>query len=169
MPDRIRDWGLDEKQFAAELAGRSGGNFMYLVHILNDIAEGLLSKATVDSIDRLPANLVEYYRRHWRMMRDLNRKRYETFYEPVVCVLAAVHEPVTLMYVAEVTRLEDRQVRDVVGDWRQFLREDPVPGGKPVYRIYHKSFQDFLLEEVGLQRFQRMITAAAVGKIPGLT
>jgi hypothetical protein len=168
MIGRIRDWGLTEEQFGVELGGRSGGNFMYLVHILHDIAEGLLNKTNVDSIEALPATLEEYYRRHWRMMRDLNRRRYESLYEPVVCVLAAVHEPVTLKYVAEVTQLEEWQVKEVVNDWRQFLREDVVPGAKPVYRIYHKSFQDFLAEEVGLERFQRMITRTAVSKIPGL-
>lgn len=168
MTARIREWRIDADQFSASLADRSGGNFMYLVHVLDDIAEGLITRENVNSIDKLPGTLDEYYQRHWRTMRDQNRTRYEKYYEPVVCLLAAVREPVTLRYVAEVTQLDELRVRDVIRDWRQFLHSDPSPGGEAMYRIYHWSFQEFLAKEVGLTRFHRMITRTAVSKIPGL-
>ena len=57
-------------------------------------------------------------------------------------------------------------VKDVLGDWREFLNEEVV-SGKRRYRVYHASFQDFLADEVGLVAYHATIGDSALAKIPG--
>jgi hypothetical protein len=168
MQPALQKWGADEITFAQFFVSRAKGNFMYLVHVLNDIAAGKLSRDNIESMDKLPENLEDYYARHWRMMREMSPSKFERYYEPVVCILAAVREPVTLDYLCELTRLNKKSVMDVIIEWRQFLREDPVPNGPSLFRIYHASFQRFLLDKVGIDKFKEMVRDNAVNKVPGL-
>jgi hypothetical protein len=84
-------------------------------------------------------------------MKSRSIDQWLTLQQPVICVLAAVREPVTVRQVAAFTRgLRPAQVAAVIGDWRPFLRESWVEN-KGRYRLYHTSFQDFLKkkDEVG--------------------
>lgn len=166
MQARIRQWGLDQRNFVDQIAEKSQGNFMYLVHVLQDIRAARLTKENLDNLADLPVGLQEYYSRHWEVMRAADPDRFERLYEPVVCVLAAVREPVSVDKVLGWTKLNRSQVKGVIAEWRQFLNEEKVQG-ELLYRVYHTSFQDFLQEEVGLERFHSMIAQAALDKIPG--
>jgi hypothetical protein len=168
MTARIQAWDVDVDTFIDELTGKSQGNFMYLVHVLEDVRNGSLSPGTLDNVKDLPKGLRAYYQRHWRIMRDLDQDRFERIYEPVLRILATVREPVTLDAVQEWTQVEPARIRDVIRAWRPFLNEHRSDSGEPLYRVYHASFQEFLAEEgVGLKPYHQRIAETALRKIPG--
>jgi hypothetical protein len=173
MEQRITDWGVDEEKFVEVITGKSQGNFMYLVYMLADIRDGRLAKDNIDDIQNLPEGLRAYYLSHWEIMRAQDRDRFERIYEPIVCTLAVVREPVTIAQLMEWTqKLTDVQlspirIKEVIGEWRQFLNESRSGQGEPLYRIYHTSFQDFLRDEVGLTPYHNTIAQTALDKIPG--
>ncbi|MEJ2266777.1 MAG: AAA family ATPase [Anaerolineales bacterium] len=165
MAARLEEWSVDEEEFVDILTSQSQGNFMYLVHVLRDIKEGLLTRANVDNIRKLPQGLREYYQRHWRMMKAQDTARFERLQQPVVCILATVREPVAIDNIAEWTGLGPYEVRQVIDEWQEFLDASEREDGETLYRIYHASFQDFLREEVGLKQYHGMIADSAKKKI----
>jgi hypothetical protein len=168
MVARLAAWGVSAEQFIELICDRSQGNFMYLVHVLNDIRTGQISPATLDKIQRLPKGLRAYYERHWRIMRSQDQARFEQIYEPVLRILATVREPVSIDSVQEWTKIDEARVRDVIREWRPFLNEHRSQADASLYRVYHASFQDFLAEEgMGLKPFHRRIAETALRKIPG--
>lgn len=173
MNARIEEWGEKEEDFIDVIMEKSAGNFMYLVHVLRDIRDGKLTTETVDDIRKLPKGLKSYYQRHWRTMKSQDRDRFENLYEPIVCTLAVVREPVTITQLMEWTDritgvpLDPKRIKDVIRDWREFLNEHKTDNEEPRYRIYHASFQDFLHDEVGLTQYDNNIAQTALDKIPG--
>ena len=166
MSSLMEAWGTAGDEFVEIITDKSEGNFMYLVYVLGDIRDGKLATANLDQIHHLPRGLQAYYRRHWRSMRAQHEERFDTYYEPVVCILATVREPVTIAQVQEWTGLNPARIKMVIDDWREFLNVDES-GAEPLYRIYHASFQDFLKREVGLVPYHERIARTALDKIPG--
>jgi hypothetical protein len=167
MEGRITAWKISREEFVEFLTERSQGNFMYMVHVLEDIRTGELSADSIGNITSLPKGLREYYERHWRSMRAHDVERFERIYEPVLRVLATVREPVTLSALEEWTEVNPARIREVLREWRPFLNETPSSSGDRLFRIYHSSFQDFLAEEGGLTPWHRRIAEVALAKIPG--
>ncbi|TBA29348.1 ATP-binding protein [Rhizobium ruizarguesonis] len=168
MRGALAAWKVSETELADQLTEKSQGNFMYLVHVLEDIRAGRISPETVESVARLPRGLREYYHRHWRTMRDLDQARFEAIYEPVLRFLATVREPVAVSALQEWSKVDPPRIRDVIREWRQFLNEETLPNQERRYRIYHASFQDFLAEEgMGLIPMHRRIAEVALSKVKG--
>lgn len=165
LASQMTRWEIDEEAFLALLVEKSEGNFMYLVHVMRDILDDKQSPEQVQDIHNLPQGLRAYYRRHWSMMRDKDLDRFERYYEPVICILATVLEPVTVAQVSAWTRLDRVRITEVIQDWREFLNEHQEELGPLAYRIYHASFQEFLRDEVGLSRFREIIIDKAFSKI----
>jgi hypothetical protein len=166
----IRRWmaaqALGPEKVTDLLQEKSEGNFMYLYHVLQDID---LERFQGFRPEDLPSGLRDYYRRHWQTMKEHGRELFEKVYEPVVCILAAVREAVSEEQVAKWTKLEPKQVRRVVQDWREFLYEERGKERERLWRIYHTSFQDYLTEEVdpGLRTYHALIarsTLEGIGK-----
>ena len=166
MHERIREWGVEPAAFVTEVTKLSEGNFMYLVHVLPDIAAGRLSRQTVGGIDGLPRGLTGYYKRHWRDMRDADPGRFESLQRPVLCLLAVSREPVTIPQLMEWTSLEPGDIKSVIDDWRKFMNED-ADSQPPRYRLYHRSFAEFLEAEENLRWYHNQIAITALAKIPG--
>jgi hypothetical protein len=165
MTARVAEWGITQEEFVTGMIEKSQGNFMYLVQVLRDICAGKLTAATIDNIYQLPQGLRGYYQRHWRLMRTQDEARFERYYEPTVCYLATAREPVNMEQLVEWTKLPRRQIKDVINEWREFLNVEPGPQGEPLYHVYHASFQDFLKEEVSLDRYHDRIAQNALDKI----
>lgn len=178
MGPRIAGWSLSEGEFVDVLTTRSEGNFMYLVHVLRDIRDGAFTATSIGHVDQLPRGLRDYYRRHWRDMRGVDAEMFRRYEEPVICLLAAVREPVQIPEILAWMRaywerqrwtgsdLNPRTVVDVLNRWREFLNVEGQ-GRESKYRVYHASFQDFLREEVGLDSYHETIDDSALAKIPG--
>jgi hypothetical protein len=169
MEERILEWNVSGIEFVEFITERSEGNFMYLVHVLEDIRTGVLSAHLLNGIQNLPKGLREYYQRHWRMMRAHDVHRFESIYEPVLRILATVREPVSLGSLEEWTEVQPARIREVIREWRAFLNEMPSSDSESLYRVYHASFQDFLAEEgVGLKPSHERIARVALDKITGV-
>ena len=97
-----RGGGSTPAEFA-ESCGAGKGNFMYLVHLLEGIAKG-----TVTTDLRRPggasAGLMDYYKRHWRAMRDPDTKPFERIQRPVVSMLAVSPGAVTAAKISSGSR-----------------------------------------------------------------
>lgn len=165
MSPQIAQWRLSVDDFVAEITRRSEGNFMYLVHVLSDLANGKLAYGSGGA--NLPVGLRDYYRRHWRQMKDRDEHKFLTRQRPVLCFLAVGREPVTIAQIADWTQLDPSAVQGVVAEWHEFL--NVTPGTQPRYRLYHRSFADFLDAEEGLRWYHEQIVEAAMTKIPGFT
>jgi hypothetical protein len=148
MQQRIASWNITDEQFIDTMLQKSEGNFMYLRHVLPAIKAGRFVEGT---LDQLPAGLLGYYRSHWRQMRNRDSSIFDELYQPIVCVLAAVKEAVSIEQAAAFTGMATNKVRDVIKEWREFLYEEFSERRECLYRVYHKSFQDFLREEVDPQ------------------
>lgn len=160
----MRNRKINDGKFVDLMWDKSEGNFMYLRYVLPAIEQGQFSTGT---IDELPHGLLAYYRCHWAQMRQHDVERFEQFYQPVVCVLAAVQEAVSVEQVAEWTRLKSIQVCNVLREWSEFMHTESGPNGGKLYRIYHTSFRDFLQEEVApsLKTYHGIIANATLTKI----
>ena len=166
LRERIQAWDLAPAAFVTELTKLSEGNFMYLVYVLPEIAAGRLNRQTVGGISGLPRGLTGYYRRHWRDMKDADPDSFSTLQRPVLCFLAISREPVTIPQLMEWTHLDPGDIKSVIADWREFLNEDPDKQ-PPRYRIYHRSFAEFLDDEENLRWYHSQIATTALSKIPG--
>lgn len=166
MREQIQAWELESAAFVTEITKMSEGNFMYLVHVLPEIAAGRLSRQTVGGIGGLPRGLTGYYKRHWRDMKDADPNRFSTLQRPVLCFLAISQEPVTIPQLMEWTRLDPGQIKSVIDEWREFLNED-YESQPPRYRIYHSSFSEFLDAQENLRWYHSQIATTALSKIPG--
>jgi len=166
MRQRVADMALDAEGFATTMLELSEGNFMYLVHVLADIAAGRLGSELQSGVKGLPRGLKGYYQRHWRDMKAADQDRFEGVQRPVLCFLAISREPVSVPQLMDWTQLDPAAVTGVIDEWRQFLNEDDDV--KPaLYRLYHRSFAEFLDEEENLQWYHGRIADAALAKIPG--
>lgn len=166
ISEQIQAWGIDSDNFITEITALSEGNFMYLVHVLPEIATGRLGRQAAGGISELPRGLKGYYKRHWRDMKDADPARFTAHQRPVLCFLAICREPVTIPQLMEWAHLELGEVSTVITDWREFLNENS--GTKPPhYRIYHRSFAEFLDAEENLKYYHSLIATAALSKIPG--
>jgi hypothetical protein len=156
MLQRIVSWDITDEQFIETMLQKSEGNFMYLRHVLPAVKAGRFKEGT---LEQLPVGLLAYYQTHWRQMRSQDATIFDTLHQPIVCVLAAVKEAVSIDQVAAFTEITSPKVLNVIKEWFEFLYEEFNEQQQRLYRVYHKSFQDFLRNEVDpqLKTYHRMI------------
>ncbi|MGH3222399.1 MAG: hypothetical protein ACRDPY_27525 [Streptosporangiaceae bacterium] len=147
----IGEHGFDADEFLCHMALKSEGNFMYLHHVLPQIeAGGYLADR---DITQLPAGLTEYYAYQLKRMKGIDEEAWLSWKLPVITVLAAAREPLTVREIALMSGVSNRaRAVAVLKDWLQFLDDAPVTrDGNPVtaYRIFHASFKEFLSRELG--------------------
>jgi hypothetical protein len=162
---RLAEWSIEREEFVGELVARSEGNFMYLTHVLPSIANGVLAREGLDSVDQLPHGLRGYYRQHWRAMRAIDETRFETVQLPVLCVLAISPEPVTVAALSDWAGLPRGRVHTVLREWREFIEDD---GTGRRFRLYHTTFAEFLDEEEDLAYYRALMVQSALARIPRL-
>lgn len=164
----IHDWlraqSLPYSQFEGTLLSKSEGNFMYLHHVLTSIERNELGDTPIDT---LPQGLRAYYQGHWVQMQRTDA-RFVSVVEPVICVLAAVRQPVSMQEISEFTSIDIAQIRPVLRQWREFLYKT-TDADVTRYRLYHGAFQEFLQEDIdpGLKRHHALIADAALTTIAG--
>ena len=119
----------------------------------------------VDELLRFARLQSPFYEQHWRSMKSSDEAEFSSRQRPVLCFLATALEPVSARQLCEWTGLAPGAVRDVIRQWREFLNEEP--GTPPTYRIYHRSFGEFLDAEEELGWYQDQICDAGLAQIPG--
>ena len=144
MTALLRERDLTQFDFVATLREKSEGNFMYLRYVLPAIEEG---RVGADRIDELPKGLMGYYQSHWDKMRGRDAATFVNVNQKIIACLATAHRPITLRFIAKVTKLPVGQVQWTLSEWREFLHESSGSGASE-YRLYHASYRDFLAAQV---------------------
>ncbi|MGA1869177.1 MAG: TIR domain-containing protein [bacterium] len=156
IQQQILTWNVTPEEFIKTILKKSEGNFMYLFHLLPAIKAGRFAEG---KIDKLPDGLFNYYRNHWRQMKIEDEEKFNELYLPVICVLAAVKEAVSIEQIADYTEILPIKINNVIKEWREFLYEI-IHDHHLLYRLYHETFREFLSKEVdpGLKTYHAMIS-----------
>jgi len=154
LRNRVSLWKISEADFTNVLVEKSEGNFIYLYYILPEIRAGRFQKGTVEE---LPKGLLAYYRGHWLQMQIADHEAFTNLYEPMVCILAVVQEPVTIQQLHLWTGKDTSKVQLAINKWREFLKEQKQDG-EVRFRIYHVSFQEFLSTMIDLSKCDELIS-----------
>lgn len=161
----LQSWRLAGPEVAERLANRSEGNFMYVVHVLDDMRRGLLGPGVIHGLDELPVGLRAYYEAHLRILRQRWPARLVPRFDLGIRCLAVMKEPVSAATLAHLTpeNIDTAFAKVVIRQWRQFLNTTRVVsgGGRPPelrYFVYHQSFREFLAQDgIGLQDAGRQV------------
>lgn len=144
---------------------------MYLHVVLDAVLKKQIGLSDVANPDILPSGLMGYYERHWQLMHSPDRAKRRGLQEPVICFLALAKKAVPAEVISEwmndshhFERVDTRDVEDLLDDeWAQFVHKEP--GTPDSYRLYHRSFLEFLEKKVPLNRYGAMMAAAMGDKI----
>ncbi len=154
-------------KFVARLRAASEGNFQYLAYVLADIADRAEGSDPLN-LDHLPAGLQGYYEQFWQHLEQVKveegRDEWKAFYKPLVGLLGAAGEPVTVEWLVDHTGRDEDDVEDALDRWQRFLSREGQGGGEK-WRIVHQSFADFLSDKVDLTATHRRI-AHYYGTVP---
>jgi len=161
LQKRITAWKISEADFINAFVEKSEGNFIYLHYVLPEIAEGRFLKGTVEE---LPQGLQAYYNGHWQQMQIAEPDSFSDLYEPIVCLLAVVQEPVTVGQVHLWTKKDTSRIQLAMDKWREFLKAQKQDG-EIKFRIYHVSFQEFLSTKIDLKKYDQLIAEYYLSKL----
>ena len=114
----------------------SSGNPLYIRLLLNELQRN----ASFDVSD-LPPNLEGFFRRATRFMQKADNKRATA----ILALLSVARRPLHLGEMQQITRIQMREVNNVIEVLRPFLVD---LGG--FYSFYHQSFLDFVVSELVL-------------------
>lgn len=167
MRETFAQWKVKPKEFSEILVRKSENNFMYLVHVLEAIRHARLDRDSLNDIEKLPNGLLDYYERHWRMMDQQLPVEFQALYKPVVCTLGAAKEAVSSRRLASYCGISESDVIKVLSEWREFFNEQPSSQGEVLYRLYHLSFLEFLMQKVSLAPFKSRIADSILKQVPG--
>jgi hypothetical protein len=140
---QIEKWQVSDDDFVKKITDKSEGNFMYLFYVMTDIKEQKLSEDIKDSIHDLPQGLNGYYSKLWDFMEKSYKDRFKEIDEKVIRIIAALHTPASISYIAEISKFPTNTVSEIINLWRNCFNEI-IENNKRHYRIYHRSFYDFL-------------------------
>ncbi|MDM0030118.1 AAA family ATPase [Variovorax saccharolyticus] len=143
VAERLADAGIvaaAAAAFADRLAEHSKRVFLYAVMVLDELLAGSASAAALDSY-ALPEKLAGLY--HGFLNRELGRdeRRWFDTYEPLLGLIAVAQGDG--LRAAQLSRIAGSDVREALRHCKQYLN-GTLPDGP--FRVFHKSFADFLLE-----------------------
>lgn len=154
IAQQLRAQNYSAAEFVRVLQEKSGGVWMYLYYVLDEIQRG--SRHPL-GLDALPNGLVDYYLAYWgdwragRNHRGTGESEWYALYLSLLTTLAAAQEPIpldTLITWAGVNGTQ-YQVRNLVREqWRAFITESKVRGVSH-FALYHTSLRDFLTGKGG--------------------
>ncbi|WP_369166386.1 AAA family ATPase [Streptomyces sp. R28] len=161
LAGRVAAAGLARDAFVTDMVACSQGNFLYVVHVLTDLCDAGPDRAALIDPAALPVGLRNYYRTHWRVMKDRWPDVLADKYETALRCLAVMHEPVPVGAWVDFAPgdVDERVARHVVREWRQFLNtRQSLSYNEPLYAVYHSTFVDFLRAEgPGLEPYERHV------------
>lgn len=157
-------------KFKQKINDASNCNFMYLVLVLPEIADGAYKNIKPNA---LPIRLEGYYRDHLSRMLDLIEKRgYSLKVTEIIYYIYTYKDiAIPVKTLIEKTNIDIDIVLFILMKWRQFFNEDERENQK--YAFYHESYTDFLrksktLKDMGIDliEFKRKAISRIVGDIP---
>lgn len=139
-------------ELADEVAEASGGNFLYLYHLINDIqaeAQAGNFNLLTSYYNPLPKGLDGVYRffltKHLIQAPETTDE-WVLRYAPVLGVLAVAKDYLSSTQIAAFSGVDALYVDRIVGKLQQFLEINATSGDR-FYAIYHGSFADYLLTQ----------------------
>ncbi|MFM6073369.1 MAG: hypothetical protein ACKPB9_17565, partial [Dolichospermum sp.] len=118
VKQQIEKWQVSDGDFVEKITEKSEGNFMYLFYVMTDIKEQKLSEDIKDSIHDLPQGLNGYYNKHWDFMERSYKDRFKEIDEKVIRIIAALHTPASISYIAEISKFPTNTVSEIINLWR---------------------------------------------------
>jgi len=146
---------LADPEFAPRLAGSripapaltehlvelSSGNFLYTRVLLDDIAAG---RQSLDDLDALPRSLDQIF---LGFLSRFTVQEWDDCYRPILGVLAVAAQPLTEGQLSNFTGLGPTRTRQSLGVVGQFLDVGVTGQGQKAFGLFHRSLQDYLLDE----------------------
>jgi WD40 repeat protein len=139
--------GITADAFARALVKKSGGKFLYLVHVLREVASGIIS---VKDPDSLPYGMDRFYEGAFERRFGPDQDKYRKARE-LLEVICAAAEPLSPLELGEILRDTDASVRQIQS---QQLPDFVKLQGKQL-SLDHASLKDWLTlidSETGLAR-----------------
>jgi hypothetical protein len=140
---RLAEAGTDQALFTEQLAQRSGGVWVYLRYVLEEVRLGLRAP---DAIQGLPARLLDYYAdqiRRWKQDPAWNHTLL-----PLLATIGVAGEPLPVTVLARLAGALDvaavRRWCDLTARALLTTTRPPPAGGPLRYEIYHASFREAL-------------------------
>ena len=140
---RLAGVAEERRQALAEtVASRSQGNFLFAYHVLNQIVAAPGNDAVVDDI---PDALEGVYRAFLKRELDATGETWSARFRPLLGTLAVARDgTLTKVHLAGITGLSPAAIDDVLRICREYLLAGDTAAG---LRLYHYSFQEFLLTD----------------------
>jgi hypothetical protein len=161
----LKSWlithNISEQEFSARLTAQSENNFMYLSQILQAIAEGGRSAASIaqgfDSesfeFEQLPPSLEEYYQSHLQKMQSQDLSAVELgVLRCLTTTQANLDSPLknqglSVEAIAQILDEDEYEVEEVLEKWIEFLHQHYIDE-EVHYSLYHSSFRDWLSRQI---------------------
>lgn len=125
--------------FINVIAKKSESNFMYLRHVLPQIANGFYNTGNLET---LPTGLQEYYYNHWQIM-GMTNKHLRSGKIKIIYAMSALRRAASRGIIAKYSKQNEMTVQEVLDGWTEFLHKQE--NIQPIrYRFYHESFINFL-------------------------
>jgi AAA ATPase domain len=160
---RIDAWEVTEQEFIDILAGKSQGNFMYIVYILLSVRLDRLTRAALDDIYQLPGTLQEYYEHHMEIMEQRWPPALMSKHKAAVRCVAAIGLPVSPAMLVDIAGeknlpgVNEHLARTIFREWREFFNSmrDRDHDDEERFYVYHDTFRDFLDSKEPLEPLER--------------
>ncbi len=138
----LKQNSLTEEDLITELNNKSGGNFMYLKHVIDELAKKNSMFSDL-KLSGLPDGLEKYYKWHFEKMKAVTNETLRTKLK-VIYVICESSQPISAEFISSVLKTDD-VVEELLDEWEQFLRVTKKK--RVLYEIYHESFREFLMKK----------------------
>jgi hypothetical protein len=130
-------------ELAAKIAAKSQGNFLFAYHVLN---QALATPGTEVEDVEIPDELDGVYRAFLKRELAATGEQWSARFRPLLGTIAVARgEALTRAHLAGITCLTGAAIDDVLHICREYLLGGDTP--QQGLRIYHYSFQEFLLTD----------------------
>ena len=152
--------GSGDPALATEIAKSSGGNFLYAVHVVDDIVEhGPRARPGAVGMS-LPGDLADVYRRFLDREIAADRNAWRRRFRPVLGALAQSHgDGLTRAHLIRVTGLDPSALDDTLRAVGPYLLSERPAGP---FQVHHQSLRDYLRAEGEHHVYPAEATAAIV-------
>ena len=142
----VRLAGLAEERrtsLATAIAAKSQGNFLFAYHVLNQVVASPGGQAAIDDI---PDELEGVYRAFLKRELAATGEQWSERFRPLLGTIGVARDgALTKAHLAGITSLSAAAIDDVLRICREYLLGGDTAA--PGLRLYHYSFQEFLLTD----------------------
>jgi hypothetical protein len=148
IQNRLRDFQTNAKALVEQITELSKGNFLYTKLLVDDIETGRQS-LDEESLTQLPKSLDELYHKFLLRLKPEWENKYQIIFQILAVAKSTLSKEeifnfITNSYVNQ-QQTTETQLNQALGVIRQFLDVAQDDKKQERYRLFHQSFQDYLL------------------------